>query len=317
MVTADHQERENEFPAFDCALICKATKQKPPILLPKTTLRFLRLRRRLPPISGQGQHPRKMASTSELWMQDYNDASKLRDEINNLISEAKSLPPSGPQTQRHFSTTRRKIHILRTKLDTLDSILSGVNFRQPLSTREMNKRKEMLTTMRSKVSEMAMTLNTFSAANRESLLGTDSMSNDLMKRVSGMDNHGIVGFQRQIMREQDESLAKLEETVVSTKHIALAVNEELDLQTRLLDSLDDHVETTTSRLQANLFSPSTKEIGPNKQKHERWLPELDLSGNVDRASYSRHTGLDQVLVKLHARVSSDSELTPYEPLIWC
>jgi hypothetical protein len=34
--------------------------------------------------------------------------------------------------------------------------------------------------------------------------------------------------------EQDEGLGKLEETVISTKHIALAVNEELDLHSRLL-----------------------------------------------------------------------------------
>lgn len=34
--------------------------------------------------------------------------------------------------------------------------------------------------------------------------------------------------------EQDEGLEKLEETVISTKHIALAVNEELDLHTRLI-----------------------------------------------------------------------------------
>lgn len=49
--------------------------------------------------------------------------------------------------------------------------------------------------------------------------------------------------------EQDEGLEKLEDTVISTKHIALAVNEELNLHTRLLDSLDDHVEATGSRLQ--------------------------------------------------------------------
>lgn len=36
------------------------------------------------------------------------------------------------------------------------------------------------------------------------------------------------------LTEQDEGLEKLEETVVSTKHIALAVNEELDLHTRLI-----------------------------------------------------------------------------------
>lgn len=34
--------------------------------------------------------------------------------------------------------------------------------------------------------------------------------------------------------EQDEDLESLEHTVHSTKHIALAVNEELDLHTRLL-----------------------------------------------------------------------------------
>lgn len=39
---------------------------------------------------------------------------------------------------------------------------------------------------------------------------------------------------------QDEGLEKLEETVISTKHIALAVNEELDLHTMLLvESFDD------------------------------------------------------------------------------
>lgn len=34
--------------------------------------------------------------------------------------------------------------------------------------------------------------------------------------------------------EQDQDLENLEHTVLSTKHIALAVNEELDLHTRLL-----------------------------------------------------------------------------------
>ena len=36
--------------------------------------------------------------------------------------------------------------------------------------------------------------------------------------------------------EQDEGLERLEETVLSTKHIALAVNEELTLHTRLIVS---------------------------------------------------------------------------------
>jgi hypothetical protein len=39
-----------------------------------------------------------------------------------------------------------------------------------------------------------------------------------------------------IFAEQDEGLERLEETVLSTKHIALAVNEELTLHTRLIVS---------------------------------------------------------------------------------
>ncbi|KAG8046902.1 hypothetical protein GUJ93_ZPchr0008g11453 [Zizania palustris] len=83
----------------------------------------------------------------------------------------------------------------------------------------------------------------------EDLLGQNKKAADDMSRVAGLDNQGIVGLQRQIMKEQDEGLEKLEETVLSTKHIALAVNEELTLHARLIDDLEDHVDVTNFRLQ--------------------------------------------------------------------
>lgn len=91
-----------------------------------------------------------------------------------------------------------------------------------------------------------------------------------------------------LLTEQDDGLEKLEETVISTKHIALAVNEELDLHARLIvwiigswvvfifdfviswmtsaisisltiscyltlqDDLDQHVDVTDSRLRVNI-----------------------------------------------------------------
>lgn len=134
----------------------------------------------------------------------------------------------------------------------------------------------MLANLTTKVNQMASTLNMSNFANRDSLLGPDSKPADAMSRTTGLDNHGVVGLQRQIMRgklcwnyfcrmkklslflyyltygqgfklwiicwyaleaEQDEGLDKLEETVTSAKHIALAVNEELDLHTRLIVSV--------------------------------------------------------------------------------
>ncbi|KAF8405780.1 hypothetical protein HHK36_007858 [Tetracentron sinense] len=228
-----------------------------------------------------------MASSSDSWMREFNEASKLADDINSMISERSSLAPSGPETQRHFSAIRRKITILGTRLDSLQSLLSKLSSKQPMPSflrmetvggdvtvlcafklwaksiqqttvltmqferhgvplswtsfrteKEMNRRKDMLANLRSKANQMASALNMSNFANRDSLFGQDIKPADAMSRTTGLDNY-----------EQDEGLEKLEGTVLSTKHIALAVNEELDLHSRLLDNLDQHVDSTDSRLQ--------------------------------------------------------------------
>ncbi|KAM5585411.1 syntaxin-52-like [Rosa sericea] len=188
-----------------------------------------------------------MASSSDSWMKEYNEAVKLADDIGGMISERSSFPASGPETQRHVSAIRRKITILGTRLDSLQSELSTLPGKQPITAKEMNRRKDMVANLRSKVNQMSSTL-TSNSGNRDSLIGPEISKADAMGRAAGLDNYGLVGLQRQVMKEQDEGLDKLEETVVSTKHIALAVNEELTLHTRLIDDLDEHVDVTNSRL---------------------------------------------------------------------
>ncbi|PPD80419.1 hypothetical protein GOBAR_DD22653 [Gossypium barbadense] len=192
-------------------------------------------------------------ASSDTWIKEYNEAARIADDINGMISERISLPASGPETQRHASAIRRKITILGTRLDGLQSLLSRPTGK-PLTDKEMNRRKDMVANLRSKANQMASAFNMSNFANRESLLGPETKQ-DAMSRTVGLDNSGLVGLQRQIMKgkvcfqaEQDEGLEKLEETVMSTKHIALAVNEELDLHTRLIDDLDEHVDVTDSRL---------------------------------------------------------------------
>uniref|UniRef100_A0A0A0L4X9 t-SNARE coiled-coil homology domain-containing protein n=1 Tax=Cucumis sativus TaxID=3659 RepID=A0A0A0L4X9_CUCSA len=193
-----------------------------------------------------------MMAPSDLWIKEYNEASKLGDDINGMISERSSFPATGPESQRHASAIRRKITILGTKVDGLQSLLLKLPVKQPLSEKEINRRKDMLVQMRSKVKQMASTLNMSNFANRDSLLGPEMKSADVMSKTAELDNQGLVGFQRKIMKEQDEGLEKLEETITSTKHIALAVNEELSLHTRLIDDLDQHVDVTDSQLAKRL-----------------------------------------------------------------
>ncbi|KAI7739642.1 hypothetical protein M8C21_003124 [Ambrosia artemisiifolia] len=177
-----------------------------------------------------------MASSADPWTREYNEASKLADDITSMISERSSLG-TGPEAQRHSSAIRRKITILGTRLDSLQSLLAKLPAKQPLTEKEMKRRRDMLANLRTKVTQMASALNMSSFGNRDSLLGPDTKPADDMARISGLDNS-----------EQDEGLEKLEQTVISTKHIALAVNEELDLHTRLINDLDEHVEVTDSRL---------------------------------------------------------------------
>ncbi|MBA0776895.1 hypothetical protein Gotri_011834, partial [Gossypium trilobum] len=65
-----------------------------------------------------------MASPSDTWIKEYNDAIKIADDINGMISGKGSLHSSKPETQRHASAIRRKITILGTRLDGLQSLLS-------------------------------------------------------------------------------------------------------------------------------------------------------------------------------------------------
>ncbi|KAE8733996.1 Syntaxin-52 [Hibiscus syriacus] len=180
-----------------------------------------------------------MASSSDTWIKDYNEAVKIADDINGMISGKSSHPALGPETQRHASAIRRTITILGTRLDGLQSLLSSPPGK-PLTEKEMSRRKDMASNLRSKANQMASAFNMSTIANRDALLGTETKP-DAMSRTLGLDNSGLV--------EQDEDLEKLEETIVSTKHIALAVSEELDLHTTLIDNLDLHVDVTDSDLQ--------------------------------------------------------------------
>jgi syntaxin 8/SYP5 family syntaxin len=189
-----------------------------------------------------------MASSSDPWMKEYTEASKLVDDISSMIADRGSLPQSGPEIMRHTSAIRRKITILGTRLDSLVTLLSRIPPKS-LTDKEMHNRQDALSNLKSKAKQMGTSFNVSNFANREDLLGQGKKAADDMNRVAGLDNQGIVGLQRQVMKEQDEGLERLEETVLSTKHIALAVNEELTLHTRLIDDLEDHVDVTNSRLQ--------------------------------------------------------------------
>lgn len=64
----------------------------------------------------------------------------------------------------------------------------------------MNRRQEMLNKLSVKAGEMAPTLNMSMSADRDSFFGLDRNRGDIMKIANDLDNHDLVGFQRQIIK---------------------------------------------------------------------------------------------------------------------
>ncbi|KAK9158750.1 hypothetical protein Scep_005324 [Stephania cephalantha] len=107
-----------------------------------------------------------MGSPSDAWMEEFDEASKLADDINGMVSEMGYF-------QRYLSSIRRRVTILGTRLDSLQSLLSKLSGKQQITEKEIRLRQEMLATLRSKSNQMASKLNISHFGNRDSLLGVN------------------------------------------------------------------------------------------------------------------------------------------------
>ncbi|KAI5080141.1 hypothetical protein GOP47_0005620 [Adiantum capillus-veneris] len=186
------------------------------------------------------------------WLREYEDAVRLSDDIARRLADRESgstvLRPD--EATRLISLVRRKLTMLGTKLDSLSSLLNNSSLNKSQNDTDLLKRQELVKNLRARMNQMSVSLSSLQDIDRSSLLGQEVMQAELRgnNRTVGLTNSGIITFQRQSMRDQDDDLLSLEETALSTKHVALAVNDELDLHARLLEELDEDVDITNNRM---------------------------------------------------------------------
>jgi SYP5 family syntaxin len=205
---------------------------------------------------GEKRHTRRVGEEMEKmdsWLKEFQEALQLADDIEAGVQERNKLPAHSSEGTRIVSASRRKLTRFNTKLDRLESLLQNPPLRTSLNEKELYRRQDMLLTIRFKSKQMAASVSSSQAANRANLL-EGGITPVETNRTQGLENSGLIGLQRQIMREQDEDLKGLESTVLSTKHIALAVNEELDLHSRLLSDMDQDADVTNNRLKVGKLS---------------------------------------------------------------
>lgn len=188
-----------------------------------------------------------LKSETDPWYRKYEDVKALASETLAIIQErnVKGSQGSGQESSRLTATARRKLGSMGADISSLGEMLESPACSH-LSEVEKNVRRDMVSTLRSGREQMQQALRRDAQAQQRSGGGPSQPGETV--RTAELDNRGILQLQRNVMSEQDTELADLEKTVGSTKHIALTINEELGLQERLLDELDEDVDVTHSRL---------------------------------------------------------------------
>ncbi|KAF5835074.1 Qc-snare protein, Syn8/Syntaxin8-family [Dunaliella salina] len=190
---------------------------------------------------------------TDSWLREFEEAKLLEQEVLQLIQErnSRNAGPGDPETSRKTATARRKIGTLGTLVEKLLRLLDSPDVSQ-LSEQERNRRRDLLYNLRNRREQMQHSLRRGRGpADKESLMegsGSSTQPPQETEQTAELDNKGLLAMQQRTMDHQDEELGHIEKGVHSTKHIALAIGEEADLHTRLLDDLDEEVDVTQSRM---------------------------------------------------------------------
>lgn len=184
------------------------------------------------------------------WANEYGLAKAAASELLGLLQEK-----AGDKTEqsRRNVTARRRLGTLGVMLDTLLSTLDEPG----LSEAAKNRRRDQVYELQTRRESMALMLKNHSAKSiqteRELMPPASSSGRPLgaeTEETAELDSRGLLQLQNQIMSKQDQALENMEKALGRTRHVAVAIGEEVDLQARLLDDLDDHVDVTESRTKA-------------------------------------------------------------------
>lgn len=190
---------------------------------------------------------------AEDWNVEYDSCRQTVQDIVNIIQERNTRHPvGGPEASRKTAAARRKLGALGSQLEKLSTWLDGPDG-QGVSERERHRRRDLVHALKTRREQILLSIKRpQSNEMRTALMGgaQSEVAPRETERTAELDNQGLLQLQSKVMQEQDQHLEQMEQTVTSTKHIALAIGEEVDLHTRLLQDLDEDVDHTHTRLKA-------------------------------------------------------------------
>ena len=198
-------------------------------------------------------------SGRDVWSKEYNDVKEHADELYELIRERNALLSnsgggggstggSGSDAHRLSAQCRRKLGGLSNKITRLEEVIGLSKDSGTITQREAARRTELVHALGLRRDQLKDILSNRLDSDRKRLLNTGSESSSAATSAAetdataSLDARGILSLQKQALQSQDAQIDELGSIVSSTKHVALAINEEADLHQRLLDDLEDGVD---------------------------------------------------------------------------
>ncbi|CAG8514759.1 5324_t:CDS:1 [Paraglomus occultum] len=163
-------------------------------------------------------------------MMSEGELRRRTDMINDLKDEKDTL-------QKLVLASRPEIH----NLSSADSVDRNALLRQPVRQRSSPQ-------LGRTNGPAANSVNGAVKPTSRRVFGNASAMPQETEQTRGLDNQGLVKLQQQAMYNQDAHVEQFSAILNRQKHIGMAISQELDTQNKILQELDEQVDSTTGKL---------------------------------------------------------------------
>eukprot|EP00026_Physarum_polycephalum_P013772 Phypoly_transcript_14212.p1 GENE.Phypoly_transcript_14212~~Phypoly_transcript_14212.p1 ORF type:complete len:250 (+),score=47.31 Phypoly_transcript_14212:106-855(+) len=188
------------------------------------------------------------------WLNEFERLNQLASEISADIKDVRGNASGAAQAKQN-AMVRRKLVQLTTDIANLHDALP----RLQITDKERQRRKDLLYGMSTRKDQLSDTLTKSSnpslsaqlqqspEAGRKRAWGAQPQETEETK---DLNNAQLLHYQKTVMQQQDDHIDILSASIVRQKEIAVTINTELDVHTRLLDDLDSKTDKTAYGIQA-------------------------------------------------------------------
>lgn len=169
----------------------------------------------------------------DAWIREVEEAMQLAEDIESRIRERDSLQAVGGDPNYVLVGARRKLMLLATKLDRLESLLHNPPAKPVLSEKDLHSRKDMILDMQQRTKQMAISLSTSQSPQKTDVQDVQLLDKD---KTTKPNNCGISYLEGQIVKEKELLFSKVTET--ESNDMTVAAEEKINLEIPLLEDVD-------------------------------------------------------------------------------